>query len=216
MAVHRRLEHEARKEQIIHATLDLVATHGVRGTTLSRIAEAVDLTTPALYAHFANRQEILLATLEVVFERIHAIHRSAAEGTALERLYEIARRHTELVASKEAGFLPALFEFIAAPPAEGLREALGANHLRLVSELAEVVREGQREGTITGTADPEQIAWLLVSRAWTEDVSQLMGTTDGWSKARSDRMLELILGSIAVARTVGPSNTATRDVDAPS
>lgn len=200
MAVHRRLEHQARREQIINATLDLVAEHGVRGTTLSRIAEAIDVTTPALYAHFANRREILLASLELIFEKVHAIHHLANEGTALERLREIAHRHSRLVSSKGDGFLPAMFEFIAAPLAEGLREALGANHLTLVDELAEIVREGQREGTILEKVDPEQVAWLLVSRAWTEDVSQLMGTTDGWTVDRSNRMLELILSSIEVPR----------------
>jgi AcrR family transcriptional regulator len=198
MAVHRRLEHQARREQIVNATLDLVAQYGVRGTTLSRIAQAIDVTTPALYAHFSNRREILLATLDLVFEKVQAIHRLTNEGTALERLREIAHRHSQLVSSTGAGFLPAMFEFIAAPPAEGLREALGANHLMLVEELAEIVRQGQREGTILDRVDPEQVAWLLVSRAWTEDVSQLMGTTDGWTEDRSNRMLELILSSIEV------------------
>jgi len=213
MAVHRRLERQARREQIINATLDLVAEHGVTGTTLSRIAEAVDVTTPALYAHFANRQEILLATLGLIFEKVHAIHHLATEGSALDRLREIAHRHTELVASRGTGFLPALFEFIAAPPAEGLRDALGKNHLGLVEELSEIVREGQREGTIVERADPEQIAWLMVSRAWTEDVSQLMGTTEGWNESRSNRMLELILSSIAVPDGIERTSTEDRAVE---
>jgi AcrR family transcriptional regulator len=187
---------EARKEQIANATLELVAKYGVEGTTVARIAERVGVTVPAIYAHYASKRELLLATLDLVFERIRAVHRSSTRSDALDRLREIGERHTTMVASKNDDLIAALFEFIAAPPGEGLREALGARHLELISDYADIVREGQRQGGIVEEADPEQVAWLMVSRHWTEDVAQLTGISTHWSQARSLRMLELILQSI--------------------
>ena len=93
--------------------------------------------------------------------------------------------------------MSALFELIAAPPSEGLREAVGAGHLAIVEDLAAMVREGQQQGTIAKDADPEEVAWLIVSRDWAEDVSELIGTSDRWNEARSNQMLDLILDSIA-------------------
>ncbi|MBN1630253.1 MAG: TetR/AcrR family transcriptional regulator [Thermoleophilia bacterium] len=194
----RRPTGKERRQQIIDVTLDLVAEYGVTGATLTRIASTVGVTPPALYAHFANRREILLAALGVLIERRTALHRDVTEGTALERLREIGHRHSELVASESDRSVLALFEFIAAPRQEGLREAVGDKHLLLVESLSELVREGQREGAIVEAVDPEQIAWMIVSRAWTEDIAQLMGLSHRWNEERSNTMLELILDSIAV------------------
>ena len=197
----RRPSSEERRAQIVEVTLSLVAIHGVRGTTLSRIAAAVGVTHPALYAHFANRRELFLAALDVLFDRIRKVHQASTQEDALERLREISMYHTELVASAEDGFLFPLFEFLAASPEEGLREALGVRQRALAKELADIVREGQEQGTVRADADPEQIGWLITSRHWTEDVAVIMGVTEDWDKTRSNRLLDLIIGSITVPQT---------------
>ena len=188
-----------RREQIIDATLNLVAEYGVRGATLTRIAREIGVTTPALYAHFACRREILIAALDVLIERRTAHHREASDGNALERLRHIGESHSELVASEDDRSVLTLFEFIAASPQEGLRETVGDRHLLLVDDIADVVRQGQAEGTIVPAADADQVAWMIVSRAWTEDIAQLMGVSHAWSEERSTRMLDLILASISVS-----------------
>lgn len=210
MARSRRLKRGERREQIISVTLDSIAENGVRGTTLSRIAEGVGLTTPALYAHFSNRREILLAALDALVEQRMLPHRYPAEKNALERLRGIARRHRLLIEPGNDRFMFALFEYIAAPPEEGLRETLGEKHLLLVNDLASIVREGQREGCIRDDADPVQTAWMIVSRAWTEDITHLMGLSAEWNEERSNRMLDLIIDTIAVPPTDQPEETAPR------
>ncbi len=40
------------------------------------------------------------------------------------------------------------------------------------------------------------MSWLITSRHWTEDVALLMGVTEDWNEERSNRLLDLILGSI--------------------
>lgn len=90
----------------------------------------------------------MLAALDVLFERIHDVHRASKQTNALERLREISMYHTRLVASAPDGFVFPLFEFLAASPEEGLREALAVRQKSLADELADVVREGQQQGTI--------------------------------------------------------------------
>lgn len=192
----KRLPTRERKEQIIGVTLQLIAQHGVTGTTLARIAAAIGVTTPALYAHFSGRKEILLAALDELVKRRTASHRLRTEGNGLERLRRIGLAHTAFVSSPEDTSVLALFGLISAPPEEGLREAVAAKHLLLVDEIANVVREGQEEGSIAAHADPQLTAWMIVSRAWTEDIAYLMGIPQEWNETRSHRMLDLILAFI--------------------
>lgn len=207
MEPRRRLTSEERRQQIVEVALNMVAKYGVRGTTISRIAAGVGVTHPALYAHFANRKEILLAALDVLFERIRGVHCSCTQTNILERLREIGLFHTRLLASQEDGFVFPLFEFIAASPEEGLREALGIRQKAIVAEITEIARDGQRQGTVSQEADPEQVAWLIVSRAWTEDVATLMGVAEYWNEARSNQLLELILASVAAPQHDGAEPT---------
>lgn len=195
-ATRRRLSTEERRAQIVEVALDLVSKYGVRGTTLPRIASAMGITHPALYSHFANRREIFLAALDVLFERIMEVHRASSQENALERLREISIYHSNLVASAPGGFVSPLFEFIAASPEEGLRDALRERQRALAADLAGIVREGQRQGVIRADADAEQVSWLITSRHWTEDVAMLMGVTEDWDRASSMRLLDLIISSI--------------------
>lgn len=191
-----RLPSEVRKSQIVEVALQLVATCGVHGTTLHRIAKEVGVTHPALYSHFANRREILLAALDVTFGRILEVHRASTHENALERLRAISMYHTDLIASRPAGFVYPLFEFIRASPEEGLREELAVRQRALARDLADIVREGQQQGTIRPDVDAEQVGWLITSRHWTEDVALLMGVDKDWDRARSIQLLDLIIRSI--------------------
>jgi AcrR family transcriptional regulator len=193
-----RLPGEVRKNQIVEVVLRLVAKYGVQGTTLHRIAKGVGVTHPALYSHFSNRREILLAALDVLFERILEVHRASSHENALERLRAISMYHTELVASAPHGFVFPLIEFLAASPEEGLRDELAVRQAGLARDFADIVREGQRLGTIKPDVDADQVAWLITSRHWAEDVALLMGMTDDRDRARSIGLLDLIIGSIAM------------------
>ena len=48
-----------RREEIILATLDLAAEHGLRSVTLAQIAERVGMRKPSLYNHFSSKDDIV-------------------------------------------------------------------------------------------------------------------------------------------------------------
>ena len=59
-----------RKRQIAETTLDLLATEGVQGTTNARIAQAAGITPAALYRHFDDRNQVLLAALDSLYQTL--------------------------------------------------------------------------------------------------------------------------------------------------
>ena len=50
-----------RKAEIINATLELASEYGLAAVSMNQIAEKLGITKPALYKHFASREEIIKA-----------------------------------------------------------------------------------------------------------------------------------------------------------
>jgi AcrR family transcriptional regulator len=188
---------EARLQQIIEVTLDLVVRYGVSGTTMARIADEAGVTKASLYEYFPCRHDILLAALESVFDSVFEVHRASSRPDALERLRDIGRRHTQLITTESRPYMYALVEFIAAPPEEGLRHAVGEKQMAAALDLAAIVEEGKSQGTIRADADSLQFGWMMAGWAWTESISHLIGAAEFWDGNRSADMLELLLAGIS-------------------
>lgn len=57
-----------RKEEIVLATLTLASTYGLKGISMSMIAERVGIKKPSLYKHFASKDEIINAMYQYLRE----------------------------------------------------------------------------------------------------------------------------------------------------
>ncbi len=136
-----------RKRQIVEVALDLIAKHGLQGVTMSRIAAGAGIRQASLYSHFQSRHEILLAALDVIYERIYASRMTRSNENTLARLREICDHHIELwVGQGERHHAQLLLEFVAGAPGEGLRETLASKHLETLKEFVQIVERGKAEG----------------------------------------------------------------------
>jgi AcrR family transcriptional regulator len=189
---------EARKRQIVEVTLDLIAKYGLRGATMSRIATGAGIQQASLYTHFESRRAILLAALDVVYEKIRASRETPTTENSLERLRQMCDHHLELWATQgERHHAHQLLEFISGARSEGLREILAEKHLDSIEQFAQVVRDGQKEGKIPDYVDPEQVAWLITGWAFAGDVSHLMGFKTFLEPNVSVHWLDVIFASFA-------------------
>ncbi|HWQ56765.1 MAG TPA: TetR/AcrR family transcriptional regulator [Bryobacteraceae bacterium] len=59
-----RMKHHERRAAILASALQLFAEKGFRGTTTRELANALGVTEPVLYQHFANKNELYLAIVE--------------------------------------------------------------------------------------------------------------------------------------------------------
>jgi AcrR family transcriptional regulator len=59
--------------RIINAALDLFAEHGVGGTSLQMIADAIGVTKAAVYHQYRTKDEIVLAAAEAELETLQAV-----------------------------------------------------------------------------------------------------------------------------------------------
>jgi AcrR family transcriptional regulator len=195
----RRMTAAERRHQIVEVTMDLVARNGVQATTTARIAAAAGISEATLYRHFDSRKEMLLAAMDLVYERVFKVIHSAESENAFERLRGIGRYHSGIIADDAEGFVYPLFEFVAAPPENGLRDSLGDRQRRVFDSLSAILEEGKTQKLVRPNVDTAQIAWELVAAYWAQDVSYLMGLSEYVNVTRGEQMLERILASIAVA-----------------
>jgi AcrR family transcriptional regulator len=182
-----------------------MARYGLQGTTVSRIAAEVGMEAPSLYAHFPSRDDMLMAAVDALFERV-AKHLSlgADAENALERLRILGESHATFITREFDGFVIPIFEFMTAPRDSGLSEAVGQRQRHTLDTLAAYVEEGKRQGVIREDVDSRVAAYEMMLLFWAEDVTQLMGIDEFVSEGISRKILELFLRDMAV---VDPSSS---------
>src|SRR5215471_19104884 len=78
----------AAQTRIIEAALALFAEHGISGTSLQMIAEAVGVTKAAVYHQYNTKDEIVLAVAHVVLARLEAAVTAAEAERSRSRARE--------------------------------------------------------------------------------------------------------------------------------
>lgn len=158
----------ARREQIVAAALDLLATTPLERLTTRAIAAAVGVSQPALFRHFRSREAILQAVVELVRGQLEievlALLTPPVDGPSLSPLEQSAALARTLIGHvvRYPGLPRLLFADLALDAPE-LRVAVR----RLVSMqralVGELVGEAQRQGQVARTVDPLAAAALFVA-----------------------------------------------------
>jgi AcrR family transcriptional regulator len=79
----------AAQTRIIDAALVLFAEHGISGTSLQMIADAIGVTKAAVYHQYNTKDEIVLAVAEVVLTRLEAAVTAAEAERSRSRAREV-------------------------------------------------------------------------------------------------------------------------------
>ena len=74
-----------RRDQILNATLEVAAQHGLRSVTLAQIAERVGMKKPSLYNHFKSKDDIVHETYR--YAREQALGKSIMPNVDLKSLF---------------------------------------------------------------------------------------------------------------------------------
>jgi len=85
----RSVPHSPAKTRIISAALDLFAEHGVGGTSLQMIADAIGVTKAAVYHQFKTKDEIIIVAAEAELARLRAAVDAAEAEPDRERAREV-------------------------------------------------------------------------------------------------------------------------------
>lgn len=154
---------EVRQEQIAQAALDIIGAEGIHALSIAGIAQRVGIVPSAVYRHYAGKDEILDAVLDLLGKRLRANVAAAREERpdALGRLKALVSMQSRLLAANRA--IPhVVFSdgIYAGHPArkERLRDHIG----RYLADIEGFVRDGQREGTVQTGIPPQTAAVMFL------------------------------------------------------
>jgi len=140
------------RQRIEHAALELFLVRGYVGTPVRVIAEAAQVTTPALYWHFKSKDELCASILARVYREFDELLQAAVtDGSPEEQL----RAYVEA----SVGF----DQLVASLPA-GQRAELAALQRPLLTQLRDILRRGDALGTFH-VLDPTITALAIISMA---------------------------------------------------
>jgi AcrR family transcriptional regulator len=169
-----------RRLVIIEAAIRVFTTGSYRGTTTAEIARAAGVSEPILYRHFASKRDLYLAALDHVWAQARrkweeVLVESPDIGTAMASM---TRGHVSVHECKfqlAELWVQALSE--AAEDAE-LRKHL-RRHMREVHDfVADLIRNGQSEGTLNRDRDADAEAWTFLAGGVLGMVGRRIGLLD--------------------------------------
>jgi len=190
------VDHAERRLTIIQATWRLIATQGIRATTMREIAREAGVANGTLVPYFTDKDAILTAAFELVFAATNdrfALARSDRSGlTALRvMLNEIFPLDEERLL--EARIVVAFWEHAASDPA---LNQLHQNTMALWrTEMVHYLEEAKRDGETRPDLDAELVADQLMAMLNGVQVLTVLSSDDG-AAARLTVMLDDFLGRL--------------------
>ena len=162
MAPRQRKSGQDRKAEIVRAAIRLAAELGPDRVSAQALADAVGVSQPAIFRHFATKPDIWLAVGEAITAALGGEEMVAPEGRAAEVLRAVLRRNLEHIAANPA--IPAIL-FSRELHAEN--EALRAHFDRLMRQrragFARLVAQAGGEAGRGAAMPAEDVAALLLA-----------------------------------------------------
>jgi AcrR family transcriptional regulator len=159
VAARREREREARREAILDAAQDLVATEGYHGLRMDAVAEAVELSKGTLYLYFENKDALCAAVATRLIDTlIPSIQgRMANTSTGLDAVRQLLETYCEFTQDKPQHFRFALAWLSAGERMDDSSEAFQIYRGRVDHMLSLVVSalvRGQADGSIRKDIEP--------------------------------------------------------------
>lgn len=156
----RRRDRDLKRDAVLQAAAQLFVARGYTGTKMNDVADLLNITKPALYNYFKNKEEILFECYrighELVEERLALIE--ASEGAGLDKVRDFIRAYTSEVMTVEFGMCIVRLDD---------RELSGAarTHVRsrkrkVDRRLRALIRGGIKDGSIA-PCDPKTAAFAI-------------------------------------------------------
>jgi AcrR family transcriptional regulator len=198
------VDHDARRAELLEAVWRVVARDGLERATVRVIAKETGWSTGVLAHYFADKDEILVSALHLMYERIAVRWTGKLEGlSGIEALHELVLDNLPLDDERELET-----KFLMNYWSRVIREGDGVPRPerrgpQLIDLLSDLVREAQQAGEIRGDEEPEDVAEGLLALI---DGFSLHALLDPQRLTR-ERQVELVAREFDLLR---PTNTTTK------
>ncbi|MBT7823052.1 MAG: TetR/AcrR family transcriptional regulator, partial [Candidatus Marinimicrobia bacterium] len=85
-----------RQNQIIQESIQLIAEKGIQGLTIKNISKAIGISEPAIYRHFENKDDIILAIISTMKQNTEEELSHVDENNpTIDKIKEMIQGHTD-------------------------------------------------------------------------------------------------------------------------
>ena len=152
-----------RQVDIITASKDLIGEKGLKNLTIKNIAAKMCFSEPALYRHFKDKNEIIKALL--IFHK-HKIQTNVAsilnsEQSAINKFKSILEFKFEHI-GKNPELVMIVFSETSFQYNSVLSEVVNKMIKQRTKKIMQIIKDGQKEGSIREDIDPQQLAIILL------------------------------------------------------
>jgi AcrR family transcriptional regulator len=155
------------RQAILHTAMARATVDGLDGLSLGQLAGHLGVSKAGLFAHFASKEDLQLATVDYARERFTAavVDPALAEPSRLRRLLRVHELKLAWIAAPDPPggcfFINAQFEFSARPgPVHDRLAEVVAEWLDLLAHMA---ASAVRAGELRPATDPRLVAFELDS-----------------------------------------------------
>jgi len=194
---HVRKSRSTRREEILQATQDVLAEHGLEGATMARIAEAAGLTPGAIYRHFDSRADLFDELTAVNGQTAADWIKMSSEADVVLRLKELGRLHSVWARENLTTVVRTFYLALASGDRTDKEGRLTFSDMKVVDELARLAEEGKRQGGIREDVEPMDVAWAVMSISFVQDVALMLDAERFIEDGTFDRLLRGMLDSFA-------------------
>ena len=155
--------HTERQQEIISTALDLISEKGIQGLTIKNLSKKLGITEPAIYRHFENKIQILIALLDLLKKNTSGIFEAElnSDETAVRKIERLFEKHFKSFAE-----MPSLASVV-------FSEEIFRNEEKLISKISEVIdhnsqtlltilKEGQQKNEIRSDIEVEHLVIFIM------------------------------------------------------
>jgi len=161
--VKRRLSSEERQSEIIRVSIELAAEKGVDSVTTQDMADAMNLTQGAIFRHFATKDDIWVAVIVWVRERLMKVLDKAASGAGdpLQAIELMFFAHIAFI-SKHPAIPRLLFSELLHKKNSKLRQLIEGIISGYEAKVAGLLEQGKAQSLVSADLDSQSAAVLYI------------------------------------------------------
>ena len=152
-----------RQKEIVEVALELINKKGIQGLTIKNLAKRIGISEPAIYRHYDNKINILIAILEVFKNNTDQIFNKELDNDnkAIDKIEHLFTKHFKSLSNT-----PSLVSVI-------FSEEIFRNEPMLIDKISEVINrndkiltsiiiKGQKDGEIRTDIEAKHISTIIM------------------------------------------------------
>lgn len=155
-------DYSDRQNQIIQESIQLIADKGIQGLTIKNISKAIGISEPAIYRHFENKNEIILAIISTMKDSTNnELFQIDENNPTIDKIKKMIQGHTNRFIKN-----PSLTAIIFSEEifnnnsilAKPIRMMMRRNQNKMIS----MIEKGQAAGDVRLDINAEQISLMVI------------------------------------------------------